>query len=180
MKYFRYSGRFGWAYLPHNNIFLIGNENSLITSVIRPQAYFFFIIGPVWSGCFKTDFIFPYFLLELIQKLSFEWNCISGRHLFQHSNEIKNCIVTIALQTYIIGHYKPSVRIIDLVSHTTHVVYVNFMREWRDLQFNVDSERQIFSWQFYLLSEFLPEIAAEKLFVFCFDVWPGLEPWLFV
>ena len=28
--------------------------------------------------------------------------------------------------TYIIGHYNSSVRIIDLVSHTTYVVYVNF------------------------------------------------------
>ena len=35
--------------------------------------------------------------------------------------------------TYIIGHYNPSVRIIDLVSHTTYVVCVNFIREWRDL-----------------------------------------------
>ena len=43
-----------------------------------------------------------------------------------------------------------------LASHTTHVVCVNYIRERRDLQFNVDSERQIFwetfSWQFYLLS----------------------------
>ena len=31
-----------------------------------------------------------------------------------------------------------------LASHTTHVVCVNFLREWWDLQFNVDSERQIF------------------------------------
>ena len=31
-----------------------------------------------------------------------------------------------------------------LDSHTTHVVCVNFVRDWRDLQFNVDSERQIF------------------------------------
>ena len=35
-----------------------------------------------------------------------------------------------------------------------------------------------FSWQFYLFSEFLTEIcweeiAAKKLFVFCFDAWPG-------
>ena len=49
-----------------------------------------------------------------------------------------------------------------LASHTTHVVCVNFIRQRRDLQFNVDSERQffekLFSWQFYLLSEFLPEI----------------------
>ena len=45
----------------------------------------------------------------------------------------------------------------------------------RDLQFKVDSERQIF---FIIYSwEFLPEIcweemADELLFVFCFDVWP--------
>ena len=48
--------------------------------------------------------------------------------------------------TYIIGHYHPSVRIIDLVSHTTYVVCVNFILKWRDLQFKVDSERLI-CWQ---------------------------------
>ena len=84
--------------------------------------------------------------------------------------------------TYIIGHYNPSARIIDLVSHSAYVVCVNFIHKWRDLQFNVDSERQIF-WEtfhgnFYLLSEFFPEIcweeiAEEILFVFRFDVWPG-------
>ena len=31
-----------------------------------------------------------------------------------------------------------------LASYTTHVVCINFIREWRDLQFNVDSKRQIF------------------------------------
>ena len=46
--------------------------------------------------------------------------------------------------TYIIGHYNPSVRIIDLVFHTTYVVCVNFKHKWRDLQFKVDSKRQIF------------------------------------
>ena len=49
-----------------------------------------------------------------------------------------------------------------LASYITHVVCVTFMREWNDLQFNFDSTRQIFaklfSWQVYLLSEFLPEI----------------------
>ena len=48
------------------------------------------------------------------------------------------------IHTYIIGHYNPSVRIIDLVSHTTYVVCVNFIHKWRDLLFKVDSERQIF------------------------------------
>ena len=47
------------------------------------------------------------------------------------------------IHTYIIDHYNPSVRIIDLVSHTTYVVCVNFIHKWRDLQFKDDSERQI-------------------------------------
>ena len=77
--------------------------------------------------------------------------------------------------TYITG-------IIDLVSHTTCVVCVNFIHKRRDLQFKVDSKWQIF-WEtfqgnFYLLSKFLSEIcweeiAEETLSVFCFDVWPG-------
>ena len=40
------------------------------------------------------------------------------------------------IHTYIIGHYNPSVRIIDLVSHTTYVVCINFMHKWWDLQIN--------------------------------------------
>ena len=60
---------------------------------------------------------------------------------------------------------------------------INFIYKWRDLQFKVDSERQIFWETFHknficLLSEFLPEIcweeiAEEILIVFCFDVWSG-------
>ena len=56
---------------------------------------------------------------------------------------------------YIIGHYNSKVRIIDLVSHTTYVVCVNFIHKWRDLQFKLDSERQIF---------------FEKLFMAVFNV----------
>ena len=85
------------------------------------------------------------------------------------------------IHTYIIGHFNPSIRIIDLASQTTYVACVNFLHKLREIQFKVDSKRQIlrdFSWQFYLLSEFLPqicrkEIAEKILFVFCFDVWPG-------
>ena len=85
--------------------------------------------------------------------------------------------------TYITGHNNPSVRIIDLVSHTTYVVCVNFLYiSGGTYKFKVDSERQIF-WEtfhgnFYLRSEFLPqicweEIAEEIFFVFRFDVWSG-------
>ena len=89
---------------------------------------------------------------------------------------------TIYLLIYLIDHYNPSVRIIDLASHTTYIVYVNIKHKCRDRQFKVYSERQTF-WEtfhdnFCLLSEFLPEICWEKiaeeiLFVFCFDVWLG-------
>ena len=81
--------------------------------------------------------------------------------------------------TYIIDHYNPSVRIIDLISHTTYVVYANFIHKWRNQQLKVDSEQQIFlrnfSWQFYLPSEFLPNISKEIVFVFCLMSGLGLD-----
>ena len=50
----------------------------------------------------------------------------------------------------------------DPVYLTNYVVCVNFIHEWRDLQFKVDSERQIFVKTFrgnlISLSELLPEI----------------------
>ena len=74
----------------------------------------------------------------------------------------KQIFVVNTLRTYVIGHYNPSVSIIELVSHTTYLACVNFIHKWRVLQFKVASERQIFlrnfSWQFYLLSEILAEI----------------------
>ena len=62
--------------------------------------------------------------------------------MFENSNQISK--LQFYIHTYIIDHYNPSVRIIDLVSHTTYVVCVNFIHKWRDLQFKVDSELQIF------------------------------------
>ena len=71
--------------------------------------------------------------------------------------------------TYIHNIYiiDPSARIINLVSHSTLIVCVNFIHKWRHLQFEVDSERQIFlrnfSWQFYFtLSVFCQKSAERK------------------
>ena len=85
----------------------------------------------------------------------------------------------------IIGHYNPSVRITDLASHTTHVVCVNFICEWRDLQFNVVSERQIFEKLFhgrFIYSQSFCQKSAEAksskkyfFFIFRFDAEPGIR-----
>ena len=49
--------------------------------------------------------------------------------------QCQTCVTPIhIIHTYIIGHYNPSLRIMDLVSHTTYVVSVNFIHKWRDLQ----------------------------------------------
>ena len=63
-----------------------------------------------------------------------------------------NVVVYTLERTYIhiIGHYNPSVRIIDLDSHITYVVCVNFIHKWQDLQFKVDFERQVFIETFYM------------------------------
>ena len=52
-----------------------------------------------------------------------------------------------------------------LASHTTHVVCVNFIREFRDLQCNVDSERYIFGKLFpgrFIYSPSFCQKSAEK------------------
>ena len=51
------------------------------------------------------------------------------------------------LHTYITICYNPSVWIIVRVSHTNYVVCVNFICEWRDLQFKIDSEWQVSLWE---------------------------------
>ena len=49
-----------------------------------------------------------------------------------------------------------------LASHTSHVECVNFIREWWDLQFNVDSERQIFK-KLFMACLFTLRIFARNL-----------------
>ena len=85
-------------------------------------------------------------------------------------------IAKLYLHTYIIGHCNPSVRIIDLVFHTTYVVCFTFIHKWRDLLFKVESERQFLEKLFmailFTLRIFARNLLRE-LFVFCFLVWPG-------
>ena len=81
----------------------------------------------------------------------------------------------------IIGHYNPSVNIIDLVSHITYVVCDSFIHKWRDLQFKIDSERQIFWEPFHDNFNLLPYNSPKKYFsYFVLMSSLGLEPGLFV
>ena len=70
------------------------------------------------------------------------------------------------LHTYIIGHYNPSVRIIDLVSHTTYVVLILYIIGGTYCLKSTPNDRffeKLFHDRFYLLSEFLPEICWEEI-----------------
>ena len=78
-------------------------------------------------------------------RISFCSKCLSW---FRPISEDTSYLTTY-IHTYIISDYKPSVRIIDLVSYTTYVVCVNFIHKCRDLQFKVDSEQQIFWKRFH-------------------------------
>ena len=85
------------------------------------------------------------------------------------------------IHTYIIGHYNPTVRMIDLVSHNTYVVcaFLDIKGGSYSLKLTPNyGFLRNFSWQFYLLSEFLiaicwEEIAEKNTFCIMFDVWPG-------
>ena len=90
------------------------------------------------------------------------------------------------MRRYIICLYIPSVRITNLASHTIYVVCVNFIHEWRDLQFKVVSERQTFEKLFmtilFTLTVFAKNLLRGNrriLFVLFFLAWgsnPGFTP----
>ena len=75
----------------------------------------------------------------------------------------KKMIIREEIRTNIIAHYELSCQDYDLASQ----VCVNFIHEWRDLQFNFGC----ISGQFYLLSELLPEICWEKVAEEIFSFW---------
>ena len=58
-------------------------------------------------------------LLERGFYITQSWNCDSPPITRDSQNAV--------FLTYIIGYYNPSIRISDLVSHTTYVVWVNFL-----------------------------------------------------
>ena len=90
----------------------------------------------------------------------------------------------VVIYIYIIGHYNPSVKIIDLASHTTYVLCVNFIHKWWDLQFKVDTERQILFEKLFMaiLFTFRVKMKLPKKYFSYFITMSslGLEPWHYV
>ena len=81
--------------------------------------------------------------------------------------------------TYILSHYQHFSQDYGLTSHITHVEYVNFIRKWQDLQFNVDSEWQIFEKLFTLriFARYLLRKSQKRYFhIFVLMSDPGCEP----
>ena len=71
-----------------------------------------------------------------------------------------------SIHTYVIGHYIPLSQDYDLASQTAHAVSVNFIRKWRSLHSESLTSTdfwETFSWQIYLLLEFLPEITWREI-----------------
>ena len=147
-----------------------------LSPVRRVPILIFWFVSIFFCCCimFSNDRDFNILLFSCGNVLNFCIRDISDElyllnSILFHENAMNAPFKGYRTYTYIIGHYNSSVRIIDLVSHTTYV------HKWRDLQFKIDSERQLF-WEtfhgnFDLLSEFLPqicweEIAEEILFVF--------------
>ena len=64
--------------------------------------------------------------------------------LLMFKSSLKDRQIVFYIVMYLIGHHNRSIRIIDLVSHITYVVCVNFIDKCQDLQFKINSERQIF------------------------------------
>ena len=51
---------------------------------------------------------------------------------------------SLMIEKYVMLYIQPFSQNYGLASYTTHVVCVNFIHEWLDLLFNVDSKRKIF------------------------------------
>ena len=95
---------------------------------------------------------------ETCERSAFVGKCLV--YTYQYRKQKSNAKV---FSTYIHNwSLQPLVRIIDLVSHITYVVCVNFIHKWRDPtvygRLRTTDFLRNFSWQFYLRSEFLPEI----------------------
>ena len=85
------------------------------------------------------------------------------RHRCSHSKSYMSPLTIRAMFTYIHNWpLQPFSHYYDLITHITYIVCVNFLHNWWDLQFKVDSERQIFE-QIFMAHSFCQKFAERKL-----------------
>ena len=133
----------------------------------------------VWKLIFLKETIFP--SEGCVKTL---WWC-TGMSFYNIRNKAKIKIVTFistssrsSLITYIHNwSLQPFSQVYNLYSHRTYVVCVNFMHGWRDLQFIIDSERQIFE-RLFMAILFTPRVFTRNLLrrsrqrnIFIFSFW---------
>ena len=118
-----------------------------------------------WPKCFDKGLIYMVFLKMSL--LYFHFVAFISIHTYIH--------------TYVFGHYNPSIKIIDLVSHTTYVV-------WWDLQFKESTPNGRFFLEKPFMAIFIysqnfcqkcAERKSPKNHFLYFVLIPvlGLEPW---
>ena len=123
-----------------------------------------------------------------IRWLRHNYGFVFGQTLTPKQQYVSWCVSMVQnpwLHTYIRNWpLQPFSQYYDLGSHTTHVVCVKFIREWWDLQFNVDSKRQIFEKLFhgrFIYSQSFCQKSAERKSAkkyysyLIFDNWPGIR-----
>ena len=123
----------------------------ILDAIVNTYVWYISLLS--WA---LTSFLFKTFLCNIGLLVNHGVDCVS--------NFLKLCFATckkgadhtytyrsrwvwnllLLRNTYIIiGHYNPSVRIIDLVSHTTYVVYANFIHTY------IQNDRFFFFWEIF-------------------------------
>ena len=88
----------------------------------------------------KEDlYVYPFFFTKICFNLQFLCNTIKNMIKLKPRKQTNcNHLLHICMHNWPLQSFSQDY---GLAFHTTHVVFVNFIREWQDLQFNVDSER---------------------------------------
>ena len=123
-------------------------------------------------------------VIQLSRKVA-NWMGIFQKVQYRICTEEPILLLHIHIHTYIIGHYNTPVSITTQLLTRLMLCALIFIREWRDLQFKVDSERQIFGKLFiailFILIVFVRNLLKGNrlrnifVFIFRFDVSPGIQ-----
>ena len=108
--------------------------------------------------------------------------CSSHYFVYRYVMRILRHTCYTYIYIYIIGHYNSSVKIIDLVSHTTYVVHVDFIHKWQTTDSLKSTPNDRVFEKLFIAILFTLRLFARNLlrgnrrrntFRISFEVWPG-------